>query len=931
MASVQPEPRLRGRRRECEALDLQLQQARAGQSSVLVLRGEAGVGKTALLEYVLEAASGCRIARAAGVESEMELAFAGLHQLCAPMLDRLERLPGPQGNALEVAFGLAKGDPPDRFLVALAVLSLISEVAEDQPLVCLIDDAQWLDQASAQGLAFAARRLLAERVALLFAIREPSDEQPLRGLPQLAVDGIGDADARQLLASAVRGRLDEQVRDRIVAETRGNPLALLELPRGLTPAELAGGFGLPDAQPLASRIENSFHRRLEALPHDTQRLLLTAAAEPAGDAMLLWRAARRLGIGTEAAAPAEQAGLLEVGAHVRFRHPLVRSAAYRAAALPDRQDVHRALAEAIDPEIDPDRRAWHRAQAATGPDEAVAAELERSAGRARARGGVAAAAAFLERATRLTPDSARRGARALAAAQAEFEAAAPDAAYELLVVAERGPLDELERARLIRLRAQIAFARKRGKDAPPLLVDAARRLEAHDAELARETYLEAMAAALFAGRLGRGRGEREVADAARAAARAGAAAEQPRAIDLLLEGLTIRYTEGQVASMPALSRALQGFRRTGELDEADSRWLWLACRVAPALWDDDGWHEVTTRAVTLARDAGALTVLPLALTYRAGVHVHAGEFAAAAALIEEADALTQATGNAPLSYTSLVLVAWRGQPASALELIRAAIESARDSGEGRALGLAEYATAVLFNGLGRYEDAVAAARRASEHDDLGLYAWALIELIEAAARCGRPELAADALGRLDERTGAAGTDWALGIEARARALLSDGPAAEALYREAVERLAGTRITVHLARAQLLYGEWLRREKRRADARRQLRAAHEMFSGIGAEAFAERSRRELLATGETIRKRTVETLGDLTAQEAQIAALAGDGHTNPEIGDRLFISPRTVEYHLHKVFAKLGIRSRNELGDMPRVSGASGAILRGPTG
>ena len=555
---------------------------------MLVLRGEAGVGKTALLEYVLEAASGCRIARAAGVESEMELAFAGLHQLCAPMLDRLERLPDPQGNALEVAFGLAKGDPPDRFLVALAVLSLISEVAEEQPLVCLIDDAQWLDQASAQGLAFAARRLLAEQVALLFAIREPSDEQPLRGLPQLAVDGIGDADARQLLASAVRGRLDEQVRDRIVAETRGNPLALLELPRGLTPAELAGGFGLPDAQPLASRIENSFHRRLEALPHDTQRLLLTAAAEPVGDAMLLWRAARRLGIGTEAAAPAEQAGLLEVGAHVRFRHPLVRSAAYRAAALPDRQEVHRALAEAIDPKVDPDRRAWHRAQAATGPDEAVAAELERSAGRARARGGIAAAAAFLERATRLTPDSARRGRARSLPRKPSSRLPRPMRRTSCSLVAERGPLDELERARLIRLRAQIAFARKRGSDAPPLLVDAARRLEALDAELARETYLEAMAAALFAGRLGRGRGEREVADAARAAARAGAAAEQPRAIDLLLEGLTIRYTEGQVASMPALSRALQGFRRTGELLRRTVVGSGSRAASRPTLWDDDG-------------------------------------------------------------------------------------------------------------------------------------------------------------------------------------------------------------------------------------------------------------------------------------------------------------------------------------------------------
>ena len=898
-----------GRRSECEALDRLLETARAGRSSVLVLRAEAGAGKSALLDYVAERASGCRIARVAGVESEMELAFAGLQQLCAPWLARLEDLPGPQRAGLRAAFGLLEGAAPDRFLVGLAALSLLSEVADERPLVCLVDDAQWLDRASLQTLAFVARRLMAEPVVLVFAVREPSDERELFGLLELVVSGLRDDDAHALLASVMTGPLDERVRDRFIAETRGNPLALLELSQAFTPGEMAGGFGLTDPRPVASRIEQSFTRRVQSLPDDTQRLLLTAASDPVGDGSLLGRAAELLGIGADAGVPAEAAGLIEFGARVRFRHPLVRSAANRAASLRDRQGVHRALAEATDPEIDPDRRAWHRAHAAPGPDEAVADELERSADRAQGRGGVAAAAAFLQRATELTPDPARRGARALAAAQAKFEAAAPDTASELLATAEMGPLDELQRARLERLRAQIAFARRRGSDAPPLLLEAAKRLEPLDAALARETYLEALGAAMFAGRLSGAVGVREAAEAARAAP---AAPAPPRAIDLLLDGLATRFTAGYAAGVPPLRRALQAFCGEDGRKEDNTRWLWLACRIAEDLWDDEMWHELATRGVTLARNTGALTILPIAATYRAGVHVHAGEFAAASGLIEEASALTKATGNAPLGYTSIVLAAWRGHEARASELIEAGVHDATARGEGRGIALAEYATAVLHNSLGHYQAALAAAQRGSEHDDLGLFAWALIELVEAGVRSGTPDVAAHALRQIGEQTHASGTDWALGIEARSRALLSDGPAAEALYREAVDRLARSRIAVHRARAHLLFGEWLRRESRRVDAREQLRLAHDMFSRMGAEGFAERARRELLATGETVRKHTAEARDELTAQEAQIARLAEHGYTNPQIGAELFISPRTVEWHLGKVFAKLDISSRREL-------------------
>jgi DNA-binding CsgD family transcriptional regulator/tetratricopeptide (TPR) repeat protein len=910
---------LRGRDEECAALDVLLASARKGKSRVLVIRGEPGVGKSALLDHMIASAADFRILRAAGVESEMELAFASLHQVCAPALDHLERIPGPRRNALSIAFGLSAGAIPDRFLVGVAALSLLSEVAEERPLLCAVDDAHWLDAVSAQALAFVSHRLFAESITIVFVTREPIDA--LSGLPELIVDGIRDPDARALLDSGIHGPLDERVRERIIAETRGNPLALLELPHGLTPAELAGGFALPDARPLADRIERSFLRRVRSLPLDSQQLLLTAAAEPLGDVTLLWRAAEGLGVGPEAVVPAEAAELLELGVRARFRHPLVRSAIYRAATPAERREVHRSLADATDPETDPDRRAWHRAHSAAGLDEVVASELERSAARAQRRGGVAAMAAFLERATELTPDPAIRGARALAAAQAKLDAGAPEPAEALLATAELAPLDDNQRARLEKLRGQIAFARRRGSDAAPLLLAAARRFEPLDARSARETYVEAFAAAIFAGR-----NSREEAVVGEAARTAPAGPRPPRPVDLLMDGLAKRFTGPFEEAVPALRQALDAL--AGETGGEELRWTRTALGVtglglATELWDDEMWHELATRAVSRARESGALAVLPIALTYRAGVHMHAGEFAEASALVEEADAISAATGNPPLKYASLMLLGWRGQEVAALRAIETSRQDASARGEGRAIGLAHYATAVLYNGMGRYKDALVAAQHACAHEDLGFFGWALVELIEAGVRSDVRDVAADALRELDGRTHVCGTDWALGIRARSAALLSVGNAAETLYSEAIERLGRSRIVLHLARTHLVYGEWLRREQRRTDARQQLRSAHEMFTEMGVEGFAERSRQELLATGATARRRTEDTGSTLTPQEAQIARLARDGLSNPEIGGRLFISPRTVQYHLHKVFQKLDISSRNQLARVPasRLGGA----------
>ncbi|MEU7888638.1 AAA family ATPase [Microbispora bryophytorum] len=904
------ESRLRGRQIECETLDRLMAAVQAGNSSVLVLRGEAGIGKTALLEYARSSASGCRTARVAGVESEMELAFGGLHQLCAPFLDHLGHLPGPQRDALGTAFGLSAGPPPDRFLVGLAVLNLLADVAGKGPLVCLVDDAQWLDEVSAQTLAFVARRLLAEPIGLVLAVREPHLEHELTGLPRLDVGRLSDGDARALLDTVILGRLDERVRDRIVAEAQGNPLALLELPKGLTATELAGALGRPGVRAPVGRIEQSFLRRVRSLPSETQRLLLVAAAEPVGDVTLLTRAAELLEIQWAAAAPAEAAGLITIGARVRFRHPLLRSAAYRVAAPQDRQDVHRALADATDARSDPDRWAWHLANATAGPDETVATELERSADRAQARGGVAAAAAFLERAAELTPDPARRGARALAAARAKYQAGGYDAALELLDAAELGSLDDHQLAQSSLLRGQIVFASRSAGAALPLLLRAGKHLEPLDAGLARETYRDALYAALTAGRLPSGAQLPDVAEAVLGAP----PGPRPGRDDLLLNGLAVVATEGYPAGAPMLLQALSAFRAEAVSAEEGLGWLPLACRMAHNVWDFDSWSVLSARLVDLARETGALSVLPSALLLRLSNRVFAGELDVAGTLAAEAMTIGEVTGSRFLAqYGALVLHPWRGREAATRQVIETITRDRALEGEGKVLTATQWASAVLYNGLGRYEEAYVAAERGCDHpQELGLASSSMVELVEAAARSGRPARAAETARRLDEMARAGGTDWALGTSASARALVSDGPAADALYREAVERLGHTEVRTTLARTRLLYGEWLRRENRRADAREQLGIAYEMLSDMGAEAFAERARRELQATGETVRKRTVEMHTALTAQEAQIARLAGDGLTNPEIGAQLFISPHTVEWHLRKVFAKLGIASRRQI-------------------
>jgi DNA-binding CsgD family transcriptional regulator len=892
--------------------------ARSGTSQVLVVRGEAGVGKTALLDYTCDLASGFRTVQVAGVQSDMELAFAGLQQLCAPLMDHVDELPEPQRDALNVAFGRGVGPPPDRFLVGLAVLSLMA-AADDRPLLCVVDDAQWLDQVSLQTLGFVARRLLAESIAMVFAVRD--HPEVLAGLPALEIRGLSDAEARDLLESVMFGGIDPRVRDRIVAETRGVPLAILEVPRTVSATELAGGFWISGKRNSTAAIEEGFVQRIKALPAQTQTLLLVAAAEPVGDAALFLSAAGRLGIPVDALAPAEAAGVIEFGPRMRFHHPLMRSAAYRAADLTERRAIHRVLADATDPEVDPDRRAWHAASAAVGPDDAVAAELQGSAARAQCRGGVAAAAAFLERATVLSADLALRGARAIRAAQAKREAAAPEAAYELLAMAESAPLSKLQRAQVVRMRAQMEFVRSRGGapgalqicDAAVQLLGAARGLEGLDDDLARETHLEALTAAMYAGRLGDPRVLTEAATAGRAALARVDDLERP--VDLLLSGMTRRLLDGPGAGYDDLRTALDLWNANAENSIGQPlHWPFPIAQESGAheMWDDAVLQRIAVDTVRRARDAGALAALPAALGYRAGVHFYRGEFASAATLIEEANAITVSTGYAPVKYHSLTVAAWRGILAEAVDPIAAAAANGAARGEGRLVGLSGYASAVLFNGLGRYEEAFAAARECCEYEDLGFYSWCLVELIEAAAHIGDREAAAWALREFEDRAGCSGTDWGLGAVAAARALLATNDLAEGFFNEAIERLERANIGLNLARARLSYGEWLRRANRRTDARQQLNTAYDMFTKMGAEGFAERARRELVATGEKMRKQPVSSGDELTAQESQIARLAADGLTNQEIGAQLFISTHTVEWHLRKVFVKLGITSRRQL-------------------
>ena len=898
-----------GRTNERDALDALLARVRGGESEVLAIRGEPGIGKSALLRYAARQASGFRVAEVTAVEAEMELPFAGIHQLCARMLDRLDTLPVPQRDALSVALGLAAGEVPERFLLGLAVLNLLGAVADERPLLCLVDDAQWLDGASSQILGLVARRVRAESVAIVLAVRKPAAVPDFEGLSELHLDGLPQQNARALLHSVVTGRLDSRLVDRIVTETGGNPLALLELPSRMTAAELAGGFGLPALGELPEHIQGHYLQRIGELPEATQGLMVLAAADPFGDAALVLRAGRRFGLDPSALAPAEAGELLQVGTSVRFRHPLVRSAVYRSASTSSRQRAHEALAEVSDADSDADVRAWHRALAANGPDEDVAAELERSASRAQARGGAAATAAFLERAVALTPEPARRRERALAAAHVSVQAGAFAAARGLLAIARAGPLEELQRAQVDLLQAQLAFVSSRGSDATALLLAAARRLEPLDVWTARETYVDAFSAAMFGGRLHGGVGMSEVAKAARASPHPPDATRATAGI--LLDAL-VALTEDYATAVPRCREALQ--RLVGGRASAKERlrWLWQGCVLALETWNDEHARLLSHSSVELARESGTLSELALALSARTPVLVFCGELAAAAATVSETESVQDATGIRSAPYGALILSAWQGRHRETVDLIETTELGAEARGEGIGLAISAYARAVLCNGLGRYEEALAAAVSASEHGEVVAENWGLSELIEPATRTGRIDLAVDAQKRLSRKANATGTDWALGIDARSRALLSEDERAEGQFLEAIDHLSRTSVRAELTRTRLLYGEWLRRMNRRVDARTQLRNALDDFTSSGMEGFADRARRELLATGETVRKRTADARDELTAQERQIAELARDGLSNPEIGARLFLSRRTVEWHLRHVFAKLGIKSRREL-------------------
>jgi DNA-binding CsgD family transcriptional regulator len=901
---------LYGRVAEVSRLKKLLESARAGHSAVVVLRGEAGVGKTALIEDLVSAAAGVRVLRTAGVESDMELPFAGVHRLILPLVADIQALPDPQRRALETAFGQVSGPAPDRFLVGLAVLALIASASLDSPVLCIVDDTQWLDRVTAQTLSFVARRLLAERVMVLFASREPVDE--LRGLPELVVSGLAVPDARELVDAAVLGRIDSRVRDRLVAETGGNPLALLEWVGDLASADLAGGYHRPDAHSISATVESRYLQRMSSLSADARLLLTLAAAEPVGDPALLTRAATRMGVEAPAFTALRATGMIDIDTRVRFRHPLVRSVAYRDADAHLRQRVHAALADSIDADADSDRRAWHRAFAASGPDESVAQELDRAADRANQRGGIAAAAAFLTQAFELTPDTAQRGSRALKAAQAKRRAADFDTATELVDAAALSPLGDLDDARRLHLATQLAFHRRRAdQSGPPLAVhaasmaEAAQRLAPLDAAEADQAFLEALCGLVY---IGRGCEPARLAEVACATVqhRDGSGVAPP--VGLLARGLARRVISDPATAVAAMRTAASA------IDEHN--WQWEAFPLALDVtvhetWDDEAWERLSATAVRLATDTATLQVLPTALVSRAGALVMAGDLAAARLSIAEAEDISAAIGYTPLLYHKLTLAAWAGNEAQTTAMAAAALRDGLQRGEKRVIALAAYGSGVLNNALGRYEDALAALQPACEYDDVGIVGWNLSELVECAVRAGRHDVATGALAKLQARTDAAGTPWGLGVGARSAALLADDHAAEPLYRAAIEHLGRSRIKVQLARGHLLYGEWLRRQGRRNDARQQLHLAHDMLTGFGVHAYAARARRELLLVGENATKRTRSGTA-LTPQETQVAELAATGLTNTEIGAQLFISAHTVEWHLSNVYAKLAIKSRRQL-------------------
>ncbi|MET0698455.1 MAG: AAA family ATPase [Mycobacterium sp.] len=904
-----------GRRRELAAMAELIAAAREGRSGSLVLRAGAGLGKTYLLSRVVaDYAGAMQVLNISGVEAEMVIDYAALQRLCVNLLSHVDRLPSSQRRALQVAMGGESGDPPDPYLVGLAAVNLLSDAGAERPLLCIIDDAQWIDDVSRQALGFAARRLHADRVALIFATRDLTAYH-LDGLPELRLPPLTDTESRALLDTALPGRLDYQVRERLLGEAAGNPLALVEMPGALSPAELAGGFGLASPRTAATNVEDVFAQRFQALPEPTRLLLLIAAAEPVGEAAWLWSAAQRLGVGVADAAPAEAAGLVGLDTRISFRHPLVRSAIYRSEPAVQRHRVHAALAETISGPDAGDYRTWHRAHAISTPLEGIAAELVESADRARQRGGIAAAAAFLEYAVDLTPDARTRARRALDAATAKLDAGDTQAATRLSEVADATAVDARHHAYVALLTAKLAFASDRGRGGPRLLLAAARELADHEPSLARDTYLEALMAAMIVGRfaIDKDHGPEQIARAARRDLPAAAA--PARTVDMLLDALIVRFTDGYVTAAPLLQAALQAYLHDAQAGTADPRWHDVTNRICLDMCDYTSWSLLGSHQLEMLRAAGELTVLPSALITYAAVCLFDGDFIRTETLLNEESNVSSATGAPPHRSGVALLAAYRGDETIWRSTAQQTITEATSRGEGTEVAVALYANAVAHNGAGRYSEALQSCREGTRFPDLGLYSAFLLELVEAATGEGDYDAARHAATELASRADATGTASAIGLAARANALANGADATDADYQRAITYLERSPLTVYRARTHLVYGEWLRGNGRDTDARLQLRLAHDIFTNIGAGGFAERASRELEAAGEaTVRRSQRYDLG-LTAQERHISRLVRQGHTNAEIAAPLLISHRTVEWHLRNIYNKLGITSRRELRSM----------------